>query len=64
MKIKIKSFNGVLPDFLSIDDEHEIEHIGKDGFYHIYIRSIDEYICVNMENCRYLNGESWEIVND
>ena len=64
MKIKIKSFNGELPSYLSVNNEYEIEHIDKDGSYHIYIRSIDDYACIKMENCKHLSGGSWEVVNE
>ena len=63
VKIKIKSFNGELPYYLSVDDEYEIEHIDKEGRYFIFNCEFDDYICIsNLNECIHLNGGSWVIV--
>lgn len=63
MKVRIKSFNGELPSYLTLGKEYEVvdnlsEHvvscIGDDGF------RFDA--CINGISQR-LNGGSWEIVD-
>lgn len=64
MKVKIKSFNGELPSYLSKDNGYEIEHMDSHGRYFIYISDSDEYVRIDdMENCPHLNGGSWEVVD-
>lgn len=60
MKVKIKSLNGGLPEYLTegkeysvIDDMHEVAVIRCD--FH------DEII-ISFFNCTHLNGGSWEAV--
>lgn len=62
MKIKIKSFNGALPDYLTIgkvykiiDDMHEVAVIQDDNSREQLIMFFD---------CPHLSGGSWEIVNE
>lgn len=61
MKVKIKSFNGELPSCFSEGVDYVVDNTddldggyayGDDGEYH--------YILMN--ECSYLNGGSWEIV--
>ena len=61
MKVKIKSFNGELPSCFSEGVEYVVDNtagfdggwvFGDDGRYH--------FILIN--DCSYLNGGSWEIV--
>ena len=63
MKIKIKNFNGELVD-LTENKEYEVTHNfmdgdsgmnDDDGFW--FITRIDE-------PCSFLNGGSWEIINE
>lgn len=60
MRVKIKSFNGELPEYLTegrvyqVFFNHEITMIETDDKHVAYI---------NIDKCRYLNGGSWEVVN-
>ena len=64
MKIKIKSFNGDLPDYLTVGKVYEVikpetnEDVGT-------IISDDGYeITLIMEGTSHLNGGSWEVVDE
>lgn len=61
MKVKIKSFNGELPSYLTADKVYEIEGIDHEGIYFICTGQL-EYTWVTLNNCPHLNGGSWEIV--
>ena len=64
MKVKIKSFNGELPSYLSEDKVYELwstsdlwEHgILADNGHNIVLSA-------NLNKCFHLNGGSWEVVN-
>ena len=59
MKIRIKTYNGELPSYLTVGKEytvyfnHEITMIKTDDDHVAYI---------DINKCRYLNGGSWEVV--
>ena len=64
MKIKIKSFNGDLPDYLTVAKVYKVikpetnEDVGT-------IISDDGYeITLIMEGTSHLNGGSWEVVDE
>lgn len=60
MKIKIKSFNGELPDYFTIDKVYEAKHRSEFTF----LVEDDEgclWMCL-YDNCPNLNGGSWEEV--
>ena len=64
MNIKIKSFNGDLPDYLTVGKVYEVikpetnEDVGT-------IISDDGYeITLIMEGTSHLNGGSWEVVDE
>lgn len=63
MKVKIKSFNGELPSYLSADKTYEVVRpMNYLGIAQIY--TDDGYLCdvqLLSESMR-LNGGSWEIV--
>ena len=63
MKIKIKTYNGELPSYLSKDKNYEIEHITNEGKYFICTEQV-EYVCVTLSDCRHLNGGSWEVCDE
>lgn len=67
MKVKIKSFIGDLPSYLTVEKGYEIEHIDSNGGRFI-ISDLDgdddDYIVVSMSDCKHLNGGSWEVVNE
>lgn len=67
MKVRIKSFNGELPDYLTLGKEYEI--VETNTFprqYDIqYIKDdLSRLITINLKSSRCLNGGSWEIVNE
>ena len=61
MKLKIKSYNGVLKDF-TLDKEYEITDDFKDGDYGIFDDSGFWFITRVDEPCDFLNGGFWEII--
>lgn len=63
MKVKIKSFNGVLPEYLTEGKEYECSKI-CDEFY-TYITADDgDGLMINIHDCEYLNGGSWQVLNE
>ena len=62
MKIMIKSFNGELPEYFTIDKIYEC----KPRSEHTFFLDDDEgyrLLCL-YDNCPNLNGGSWEVVNE
>lgn len=65
MKIKIKSFNGELPSYLTVGKVYEVvKPIDKYGI--AQINTDDGYLCdVQLLHASdRLNGGSWEVVDD
>jgi len=66
MKVKIKSFNGNLPDYLTLGKYYDViepDEFFSDGLYYI----LDDYkdsCLIYLEDCGYLNGGEWEVVNE
>ena len=61
MKVKIKSFNGELPSCFSEGAEYVVDNtVDLDGGWIHGGDGEDHYILIN--ECSYLNGGSWEIV--
>ena len=66
MKVKIKSFNGDLPDYLTLGKHYDVIEPDVDlisGLYYI----LDDYkdsCLIYLEDCGYLNGGEWEVVNE
>lgn len=59
MKIKIKNFNGELPDYLTVGKEYEcFVNFGDISFPD----DIGVQIYIDMDICCHLNGGSWEVV--
>ena len=56
-------FNGDLPSYLSSEQSYEIEHIDHEGRHFICTEQV-EYVCVTLDNCKHLNGGSWEVVDE
>ena len=67
MKIKIKTYNGELPSYLTVGKVYEIEHIDSNCGRFI-ISDLDgdddDYIVVSMIDCKHLNDGAWEVVNE
>ena len=64
MKVKVKSFNGELPEYLIEDKEYEIEFIMLDSVFITTDFDDHEYVCITLNNCKHLNGGDWEIINN
>lgn len=60
MKVKIKSFNGELPSFLTLGNEYRV--CGRScGALMIYDDCYDR-VFITLDNCPVIGGGSWEIV--
>jgi len=69
MKVKIKSFNGELPSYLTVGKEYDFdEEINIKDNRSGYIKpddfdgDEDDHIFIWIDSCEYLNGGSWEVV--
>ena len=66
MKVKIKSFNGNLPDYLTLGKHYDViepdEFLG-DGLYYI-LDDYEDSCLIYFEDCGYLNGGEWEIFDE
>lgn len=61
MKVKIKSYNGELPDCFKLDEIYILDNVfNMDGGYIYTDDGCSNYISLN--DCAYLNGGSWEVV--
>lgn len=61
MKIKIKNFNGELPDYLTMGKVYDFNKTGLKSGYIYYDDGSYDYIFIDKSN--HLNGGSWEIVD-
>ena len=63
MKVKIKSFNGELPSYLTEGKVYEVDRISEvTGLFWLY--SDDGKLdCFIFDYCLHLNGGSWEVVD-
>ena len=61
MKVKIKSFNGELPDYLTEDKEYEFKKL-KEYCGLVKVDNGLEYFTYLNGSC-HLNGGSWEVVD-
>lgn len=61
MKVKIKSFNGVLPEYLTIDKEYEVHDVVTVSNQEFFNIIADNGSMVSV--CHHdLNGGSWEVI--
>lgn len=60
MKVKIKTYNGELPPYLTLDKEYEAS--GNPNVTMQISTDVGDKITINMLCSAYLNGGSWEIV--
>lgn len=59
MKVRIKSFNGELPRCFTLNKEYDCDiHLGEIWI----INDFGDDRNIMIENCKHLNGGSWEIV--
>ena len=60
MKIKIKSFNGELPEYFTIDKIYECKPRSEHTFF---LEDDEDYVLLCLFSyCPNLNGGSWEVV--
>lgn len=62
MKIRIKTFNGELPSHLTVGKVYDANHCVDDLYELVEFTNTD--VVIRISGCAYLNGGSWEIVND
>lgn len=60
MKIKIKSFNGELPSYLTVGKEY-FATVSMGVFIEMVDDEGEEIACL-INHCLHLNGGSWEVV--
>ena len=63
MKVKIKSFNGELPSYLTAGKVYDADEYSVCGKLYMW-DDTDDFVFIRMKNCPHLNGGSWEIVDD
>lgn len=63
MKVKIKSFNGELPEYLTLGKVYDV--VNDCGNFGIYVDIVGDdgfLVFLDIDDCSHLNGGSWEIV--
>lgn len=63
MKIRIKTFNGELPSYLTVGRVYEVVRLNM-FLYPIIFDDENEHITIDWNNSFHLNGGSWEVVSD
>lgn len=63
MKVRIKTFNGDLPEYLTEGMVYPLDTTQDLESGDIYCDD-GERIFIQINECAFLNGGSWEIVND
>ena len=63
MKVKIKEYFGELPDYLTLGKLYKVEEVLD---VHLFLVEDDngDAMIVFTEDCGFLNGGSWEVVNE
>ena len=61
MKIRIKTYNGELPDYLTVGREYTVVDV-VDCFNRTLL--INSGIEIHTNDCEHLSGGSWEIINE
>ena len=65
MKIKIKSFNGDLPSYLTVEEVYEVDCFYENNQnYPCILADNNHHIVLEINKCGHLNGGSWEVVNE
>lgn len=62
MKVKIKSFNGELPNYLTEGKEYIVDSLSKTGCMFWAFSDDGKLDCFLFNECEHLSGGSWEIV--
>ena len=61
MKVKMKSFNGELPDYLTVGKVYRVTHI--ESLTTVRVKDdLNNSISVRLDSCAYLNRGSWEVI--
>lgn len=60
MKVKIKSFNGELPDYLTEGKDYQV--CGRSFNTFLIYSDMNERVFIVLDNCNHLKGGSWEVV--
>lgn len=60
MKVKIKCFNGDLPEYLTLNKEYQVITFDEKGFD--FLDDANDWVYTLVEKSSILNGGSWEIV--
>jgi len=63
MKVKIKNFNGDLPEYLTQDKEYVVDSISYSGRMFWAFSGDGQLDCFLFSDCDHLNGGSWELVD-
>ena len=64
MKIKIKNYNGELPDYLTAGKVYEVDDCSDLAGYLFITDDMGYTRSITLKNCWYLNGGYWEVCND
>ena len=63
MKVKIKSFNGILEDFLTLDKLYVVDE--RLDTYLLSVKDDNgETMIIYTKDCGFLNGGEWEVVDE
>ena len=62
MKIRIKTYSGELPSYLTVGKVYEVKSRGVLGFW-IVTDELEE-IYVLLDDCCFLNGGAWEVCDE
>lgn len=63
MKIRIKTYNGELPSYLTTGKVYEVVLFSIHG-YPKFITDDNFFLTVDMDDSSALNGGSWEVVSE
>lgn len=66
MKIRIKTYNGELPSYLTVGKVYESTGLfdGDEESPYYILNDKREHILICIYDCDHLNGGSWEVVSD
>ena len=65
MKIRIKTYNGELPSYLTMGREYLVHQTIKNRIVNRITNDRGHLISINLNyGCVYLNGGSWEVVSE
>ena len=64
MKIRIKTYNGELPSYLTVGKVYEVERLDSSKTRAVITHDDGEMIMTNLHKSGYLNGGSWGVVSE